>query len=392
MRILLSTVPAHGHLLPMLPLADAAKSAGHDVVVATGREGVIEAVRRGFTAWDVGPSRAETDAAFRAAVPDLSLVAPEQRIPTVVAGVFGAAAFRRAEQLVPRAIEWSPDLVVHSISELAGAIAAARTGAGHVVHGLGPLPSEAWSWFGSRFAELCDAWSVPQLAESILDAPYVDTCPPSFQSDAVAAFRNRVGLRPSAGDVVSDMRLPWDDATLRALPFERTVHLTLGTIFHGATAVFDAALAGLRPLPVNVIVALGPGTDPRRLGDQPAHVLVTHYAPHAALLPYCDGLITQGGAGTVLAALCHGLPHLILPQGADQFLNAAAAERAGVAVQLPPPALTPDAVTAAVERLLADDTLRANARRVQAEIADMPESGAVLDAIIASTRAVTSRV
>ena len=129
MRILFSTVPAHGHLLPLLPLADAAKREGHDVVVATGREGVIEAVRRGFTAWDVGPSRAETDAAFRAAVPDLSVIAPEQRIPTVVAGVFGAAAFRRAEQLVPRAIEWSPDVVVHSISELAGAIAAARTGA-----------------------------------------------------------------------------------------------------------------------------------------------------------------------------------------------------------------------------------------------------------------------
>ena len=69
MRMLFSTVPAHGHLLPLLPLADAAKRAGHDVVVATGREGVIEAVRRGFTALDVGPSHAETDAAFRAAVP-----------------------------------------------------------------------------------------------------------------------------------------------------------------------------------------------------------------------------------------------------------------------------------------------------------------------------------
>src|SRR5262245_1355439 len=116
MRMLCSTVPAHGHLLPLLPLADAGKRAGHDVVIATGREGVTEAVRRGFTAWDVGPSRAETDAAFRAAVPDLSIVAPDQRIPTVVAGVFGAAAFRRAEQLVPTAVEWSPALGVHPIS------------------------------------------------------------------------------------------------------------------------------------------------------------------------------------------------------------------------------------------------------------------------------------
>jgi MGT family glycosyltransferase len=206
----------------------------------------------------------------------------------------------------------------------------------------------------------------------------------------VAAFRNRLALRPSAGDVVSDMPLPWDDPTLRALPHERTVHLTLGTIFHGATAVFETVLAGLRPLPVNVIVALGPGADPRRLGDQPAHVLVTHFAPHAALLPYCDALITQGGAGTILAALCHGLPHLILPQGADQFLNAATAERAGVAMQLPPPELTPEAVTIAVERLLHDDTIRINAERVQAEIATMPTADAVLETIVASTRIATS--
>jgi UDP:flavonoid glycosyltransferase YjiC (YdhE family) len=385
MRILFSTVPAHGHLLPMLPLADAARRAGHDVVVASGREGVIEAVRRGFTAWDVGPSRADAEAAFRAAVPDLSVVAPERRIPTVIAGVFGAAAFRRAEQLVPRAIEWSPDLVVHSLTELAGAIAAAHSGAGHAVHGLGPLPAEAWSWFGSRFADLCDTWDVPALADTILDAPYIDTCPPSFQHDAVADFHHRIALRPSAGDAVSDGSLPWDAATLRALPHERTVHLTLGTIFHGATGVFETVLAGLRPMPINVIVALGPGADPRRLGPQPDNVLVTHFAPHAALLPYCDALITQGGAGTILAALCHGLPHLILPQGADQFLNAATAERAGVAVQLTPPALTAEAVTAMVERLLADHTIRTNAERIAVEIGTMPTPAEVLETITVAT-------
>jgi UDP:flavonoid glycosyltransferase YjiC (YdhE family) len=291
---------------------------------------------------------------------------------------------------VPRAVDWEPDLVVHSITELAGAIAAAHTGAGHVVHGLGPLPPEAWSWFGSRFGELCATWDVPELATAVLDAPYVDICPPSFQGDAVAAFRNRLALRPSAGDVVSEMPLPWDDATLRALPYERTVHLTLGTIFHGATTVFETVLAGLRPLPVNVIVALGPGADPRQLGDQPAHVLVTHFAPHAALLPYCDGLITQGGAGTILAALCHGLPHLILPQGADQFLNAATAERAGVALQLPPAELTPDAVSTAVEQLLGDETIRTNAERIQAEIATMPAAAAVLETIISSARLATT--
>jgi UDP:flavonoid glycosyltransferase YjiC (YdhE family) len=378
MRILFSTWPAHGHLLPMLPMIRAAQRAGHDVVVASGAEGVAEARRRDLPTWEIGPSRAESDAALRANMPDLTAVTPDERIPTVVARMFGAAASRRAAELVPRADRWGPDLVVHPITELAGAIAAARTGARHAVHGLGPLPAEAWAWFGARFGALCDDWGLPALTEGILDTAYLDNCPPALQADAVRDFRRRRPLRPTSGEVRPDERLPWDDAALAALPYERTVHLTLGTLFFGATEVFETALAGLRQLPVNVLVTVGPGTDPGRLGPQPPQVLVADFAPHALLLPRCSALVTQGGAGTIVAALCHGLPHLILPQGADQFRNAATAEGAGVAVVLPPPQLTPDAVAAAVRRLLDDPGPARAAQAVQTEIASMPDADAVL--------------
>ncbi len=383
MRVLITTWPAHGHLLPLLPLARAAVEAGHEVVVATGAEGVIEAQRRGLATWDVGPSRAEADRAFRARVVDLGALTPEGRMATVIANMFGAAAFQRAAALVPRAEDWKPDLVVHPVTELAGAIAAARSGARHVVHGLGPLPAEAWAWFGARFGDLCAEWDVPELVEGILTVPYLDNCPPSLQADAVAAFGCRRPLRPSAGDGEPGERLPWDDATLAGLPYEATVHLTLGTLFHGAPGVFETALAGLSRLPVNVLVAAGPGTDPGRFGPQPRHVLVADFAPHALLLPRCTALATQGGAGTIVAALAHGLPHLILPQGADQFANGATAERAGVALTVPPPELTANAVAEAMARLLADPAFTGRARAVQAEIAAMPSAPQVLEELLA---------
>ena len=150
---------------------------------------------------DVGPGRDEAGAAFAAVVPDLEAVDPAVRIPTIIAGVFGAAALRRAEDLVPRAEAWRPDLVVHPITELAGAVAAERVGAAALVHGFGPLPAEAWTWFGARFGELCDAWDVPELVDGILESPFVELCPPSLQRDAVAAFAHRVPMRPGSGDV-----------------------------------------------------------------------------------------------------------------------------------------------------------------------------------------------
>jgi UDP:flavonoid glycosyltransferase YjiC (YdhE family) len=50
MRILCTSNPLVGHWLPMLPLARAAREAGHDVIIATGPDAVPEIERRGFAA------------------------------------------------------------------------------------------------------------------------------------------------------------------------------------------------------------------------------------------------------------------------------------------------------------------------------------------------------
>ena len=168
--------------------------------------------------WDVGPSRAEAEAAFAAAVPDITAIDPAVRVPTMIGGIFGAAALRHAEDLVPRAVAWRPDLVVHPITELAGAVAAECSGARRLVHGFGPLPAQAWAWFGAHFDELCAAWNVTSLVETIVDSPFVELCPPSLQRDAVAAFRHRVPMRPGSGDVAPGERLPWGARRLAALP------------------------------------------------------------------------------------------------------------------------------------------------------------------------------
>ena len=91
--------------------------------------------------------------------------------------------------------------------------------------------------------------------------------------------------------------------------------------------------------------------------------------PQDAVLPICDGVISHGGSGTTLGALAHGLPHLLVPQGADQYVNAALCERTGLGRALLPPAVTPDAVRAAYRELLANPSYRDKARRVQTEMA-----------------------
>lgn len=377
MRVLFTSFPAYGHVNTILPLAREASRAGHEVAFATGAELVPALERRGFDTWQVGPSCAETHAAVRAAEPTIDELPRDERMRVAIHGVFIGSAAKRAVELIPRAERWRPDIVVHEVTELAGALAAAHIGARHVVHGLGlDPPAELWqTLFGPAFAKLCGEWQVAELAENVSSATYLDICPPSLRSAEMPFFRHIVPLRPAAGEPAAGERLP---EALASLPYPRTIHLTLGTVFNEAPGVMEKAIAGLRELPLNLVVTTGPGTDPARFGPQPPHLLLAPYIPHTLLLPRCDMVVSHGGAGIMLCALAHGLPQLILPQGADQFMNATAGEAAGIALALTPDAFSADAVTAATERLIAEPAFRHAAQRVQAEIDAMPTPASVL--------------
>jgi MGT family glycosyltransferase len=155
------------------------------------------------------------------------------------------------------------------------------------------------------------------------------------------------------------------------------VYVTFGTLFNTDVGLLRAVVAGVRDLPVRVVVTVGPSGDPAALGDQPPNVHVARYVPQERILPACAAVVSHGGSGTVLAGLARGLPQLCIPQGADQFDNAAAVAASGAGLALGPGEVTAPAVREAVERLLGEPAHRAAARRVAEEIARMPDAAEV---------------
>lgn len=112
--------------------------------------------------------------------------------------------------------------------------------------------------------------------------------------------------------------------------------------------------------------------DRAALGGYFLDVHLAEYIPYEALLPGCRAVIHHGGAGTMFAAFAHALPQLILPQAADNFLNAVAAVRTGAALCLTPETVTAATVAATTHRLLNDTPFRTAAAAVHQEIAEMP--------------------
>ena len=136
---------------------------------------------------------------------------------------------------------------------------------------------------------------------------------------------------------------------------------------------------------MNVVTTVGPGVDAADLGAQPSNVLVLPYLAQAVLLPHCDAVISHAGAGTMLGALCFGLPQLCLPQGTDQPFNTAALIRTGAGLTLSPQEITADAVADAVDRILDETAIRQAAQAIQAEIGAMPTPDEVVREVLEPT-------
>jgi MGT family glycosyltransferase len=208
----------------------------------------------------------------------------------------------------------------------------------------------------------------------VLAAPYLEICPPGLRG-AEPPWTVLHRLRPSAGEADGEL-------DLGPLPHPDTVYVTLGTIMNKAPAVFRAVIDGCTRWPVNLVVTTGPGLDPAALGPLPPAVHIAPYLPQAAVLPRCTAVVSHAGAGTMLGALCHGLPQLCLPQSTDQPFNTAALLPTGAALALQPDEITPDAVAGALGRLLREPSFRQAAGRLRAEIDAMPYAAEILAQLV----------
>ncbi|WP_410608610.1 glycosyltransferase [Amycolatopsis sp. lyj-109] len=365
MRILFTCRPAYGHLFPLLPLANAAKAAGHEVVFGTGEAFVPKVRELGFEAYRVGISIGDAEAEAK-------------RRHGADAGFFDIGITMFAE-LLPRTTmadlrpllpEVRPDLVVYEQSDVGTGALARQVGIPAVSLVIGrSMSPEVLAVAAERLAPL---WgSLP--ADAMLGDACVDVWPDSVRDPGTAAVPKVFRMRPTPYDA---------DVPLPPLPEDGFVYLTLGTVVFGATQVLRRAIHALARLGVDVLVALGPG-DPAALGPVPENVRVAGFVPQAEVLKHAGLVVHHGGTGTVLGTLAAGLPQLILPQGADQFANAETLSALGAAKALVGDAIRIDAIEAAARELLAGPAARNIARGIAAEIAGMPAPARVLDDLVA---------
>jgi len=110
---------------------------------------------------------------------------------------------------------------------------------------------------------------------------------------------------------------PWT----RRDPAKPFVVVGLSTSYQDQASLLQRICDALAPLDVEALVTTGAVVPPETL-TAGANTTLVEFAPHDAVLPAADLLVTHAGHGTVMAGTTHGVPLLCLPMGRDQPLLA----------------------------------------------------------------------
>jgi UDP:flavonoid glycosyltransferase YjiC (YdhE family) len=377
MKIMVVAVPASGHVNPLLPLVRAFLRAGHEVAVAAGDDpgGVIATA--GATHLQVGQGMAAWFDTLRARVRGVpgDGLAPERIdyyfIPRLFADI---GAVDMIDDLVTAGRAFGPDVIVFETYALAAPLAAEILGVPAVHHLISPMsPHDVFELVDDALSPLWRSFDreTPGWA-GVYHGITIEVTPASLEPLALPDGRG-MGLRPT------ELPLRPREHTERPL-----VYLTLGTVFSGNTHVFQSALDGLAEHDVDVVVTVGADNDPRVLTDVPRNTRVERFIPQAELLPRCAVVVHHGGSGTMFGAMAHGVPQVVIPQGADNFRNAEYVARAGIGLSILPDELEAAAVRRAVGELLADSGYAERAATVAGEIEAMPSADQLVQDILAT--------
>jgi UDP:flavonoid glycosyltransferase YjiC (YdhE family) len=357
-----------GHWQPLLPFVQVAQQRGDEVLVA-GPHALAEMVNEsGYVFVGCGePSEQEIGP-----IREQLAVAPRE-VATVLGNreLFGRLA---TGAMLPELScvfrDWKPDFVLREPCEYASAALSMR----HSVPGATVAISLAAAEAGS-IAAAAPALEVHEtgLTDFVRSLPYLTRFPQSLDPDL---FAHTIRFREPTPESVETLPDWWGGSTAPL------VYLTFGTVFgHMSFAgdVLQAALEAVAELDARVLLTVGLKFDASQLGPLPHNTHVEGWVDQHRVFASADLVVCHGGSGTSLGALSAGLPIVVHPMFADQFVNAELIASSGAGIVTKSGDMI--ALRNAICKVLTDDSFRHRAQISATEIAAMPDHRDALERV-----------
>jgi zeaxanthin glucosyltransferase len=193
-------------------------------------------------------------------------------------------------------------------------------------------------------------------------------------SQQPAAFEFPRQELPEQVRFVGPLRLPAGYPTV-PFPWERLdgrplIYASLGTLQNRVAQNFRALAAACEGHDAQLVISTGNGLAPEALGELPGKPIVVPFAPQAELLRHAALAVTHAGLNTALDALAHGVPMVAVPVTNEQPGIAARIAWVGAGEVCAQRQITPQSLRPLIERVLKDASYRAAAARMSEAIRD----------------------
>ncbi|MCY0954782.1 macrolide family glycosyltransferase [Streptomyces sp. H27-S2] len=360
-HIAVFNVPMHGHVIPTLALVQELVERGYRVSYAVTEEFAAQVRAVGATPvlYEVPPSGE----------------APED-MGEGVARVIGVnmVALPQLERAFAGA---RPDAVLYDVYAWMGPMLAARWGVPVLQLAPTHIPYEGLvrEFFGlddiaqipglPQLAGALNEWGVPGGVHALTLAPprVIAFFPRSFQRRPETV---RAGEAHWVGPAIADRSFQgrWQ----RPQNGKAVVYVSLGSQFNSRPQFYRDCLDALEGLGMHVVMSVGAEVAAADLGPLPDGFEVHASVPQLDVLAAASVFVTHGGMGSVMEACALGVPLVVVPQMAEQRVNAAQIEELGLGVHLPREEASARALREAVVRVASDDRVAAAVKEMRRQI------------------------
>jgi UDP:flavonoid glycosyltransferase YjiC (YdhE family) len=429
MRILFASMPADGHINPLTGIAQQLMERGHDVRWYAGPEYGPKLEALGMTYFPYRRATEVTGGDLNDLFPERARLRGQKLISFDLEKFFVSNVEQHFQDLVEIRSEFAFDVFFCDGAVYAEKLVAEVLGVPVFATGLTtvmPNPQGPPPFFGLRPARTVVGRTVHRVVRRLLVstmksgvtsynqilathglAPIArDGFPQEPLASARRVFLNGSpglefpGYRPMAnaeyvGALIPARRpraveVPLPAAVLR--PDATVVAISQGTVDNtDPTKLIIPALEALKDR-AYVLVATTAGVQTAELRERFAapNVVIEDFIDYDRLFPYVDVFVTNGGFGSVLAAMRHGVPVVAAgkTEGKNDIDARVGYNRLGVDLRTERPRAA--RIRAAVARVLSDPTYRTSVDAVRAEL-DVLQPMARIEAALAEVTATVER-
>ncbi len=145
---------------------------------------------------------------------------------------------------------------------------------------------------------------------------------------------------------------------------KKVVFISLGTVANQNLKFYKECLKALGSREdLIVVMSIGKRIDIKDLGDIPNNFKIYNYVPQLEVLKQIDLFITHGGMNSSSEGLYNGLPLIVVPQFADQFLIAERVTELGAGLPLVSN-VNASSIEKAVNEILSNPSYSENAKKI----------------------------